>query len=178
MKTFNVETLFVSNVVVSRMRVEFIFRRPIAAAVGMKAEQESTKTVESELPKTVPELVVGKMAAQLVEVDEQVLRMPGLQQFRKFRLVQPVQLVQDYLDYLADLRVQGHLEGLVFLEAQQGQGHQGNLEFQVALEVPDFLLVRRDLVRQVHLEILAHLVFLEVQQGRGLQENLELPDLR
>ncbi len=68
-----------SVVVVSRMRVDFIVRRPIAAAVGMRTEQESTTTVESELPKMVLELVVGKMADQLVQIDEQVLRMPGLE---------------------------------------------------------------------------------------------------
>jgi hypothetical protein len=163
------------------MRVEFIVRRPIAAADGMRAEQESTTTVESELPKMVLELVVGKMADQLVQVDEQVLRMPGLElasQFRQFRLVQPVLQVLDYLVFLVDLRVQGHLEGLVFLEAQQGRGLQGNLDFQVGLEVPGFLFVPQDLGHQVHLEILGRLVFLEVQQIPGHQENLELPDLR
>jgi hypothetical protein len=93
------------------MRVEFIVRRPIAAAVGMRAELELTTTVESELPKMVLELVVGEMADQLVQVDEQVLRMPGLElasQFRQFRFVQPVQLVLDYLVFLVYLEVRGH----------------------------------------------------------------------
>jgi hypothetical protein len=77
----------------------------------MRAELESTTTVESELPKMVLELVVGKMADQLVQVDEQVLRMPGLElasQFRQFRFVQPVQLVLDYLVFLVYLEVRGH----------------------------------------------------------------------
>jgi hypothetical protein len=163
------------------MRVEFIVRRPIAAAVGMRAELELTTTVESELPKMVLELVVGEMADQLVQVDEQVLRMPGLElasQFRQFRFVQPVQQVLDYLVFLVDLQVQGHLEGLVFLGAQQGRGLQGNLDFQVGLEVLGFLFVPQDLGHQVHLEILGRLVFLEVQQIPAHQENLELQDLR
>jgi hypothetical protein len=107
--------------------------------------------------------------------------MPGLElasQFRQFRFVQPVQQVLDYLVFLVDLQVQGHLEGLVFLGAQQGRGLQGNLDFQVGLEVLGFLFVPQDLGHQVHLEILGRLVFLEVQQIPAHQENLELPDLR
>lgn len=46
----------------------------------MRAEQESTRTAESELTKTALEwlVVVGTMAAQLVLDGEQELRKPGL----------------------------------------------------------------------------------------------------
>lgn len=127
------------------------------------------------------ELVVGKMAAQLMQVGEQELRRPGLEWlslFQQFLLVQQAQLDLDCLEFLVGQQALCHLEVLAFLEAQQGRGRQGILEFLAVLGVPDFQLVQRDLGHQDHLEILAHLVCLEVQQVPGRQEILELPDLR